>query len=232
MDQEEHAFQKGVKLINAGCVFSEFGTRRRRDSQTQNTVIEGLQRAAQEQHSSPGKFTGTSNVYFAMKYDIAPIGTMAHEWFMGIAATDNDYENATRIGLRNWTECFGKGVLAVALTDTFGTPAFLKVFKETIPKSINAVDGLDVNANIPSYAEIFTGVRQDSGDPHEYIRTMQRFYSATGLSKSRTIVFSDSLNVEKCLEYKQAAEQAGFQPTFGIGTFLTSQFLSTGRPTH
>ena len=36
-------------------------------------------------------------------------------------------------------------------------------------------------------------------------------------------MFSDSLNIELCLEYMQEAEDAGFQPTFGVGTFFTSK---------
>lgn len=43
------------------------------------------------------------------------------------------------------------------------------------------------------------------------------------MQEKKVIVFSDSLNIERCLEYKAAAEQAGFQPSFGIGTFLTSK---------
>lgn len=220
--QEEKAFAKGVKLLHGGCIFSEFGTRRRRDSITQDMVMQGLKRAAQHCLDSPGKLTGTSNVYFAMKYDIEPVGTMAHEWFMGIAASKNNYEEATRSGLKNWCECFGKGVLAVALTDTFGTPAFLRVFREPLPEHLrDGTDGKPV-----TYAEAFKGVRQDSGDPHEFITMMRDFYDSMGLAKGQTMVFSDSLNIEKALEYKESAERAGFQPTFGIGTFLTSEVSS------
>lgn len=37
------------------------------------------------------------------------------------------------------------------------------------------------------------------------------------------MVFSDSLDIEHCLEYKAIAEKAGFNPTFGVGTFFTSK---------
>lgn len=222
--QEEQAYEKGLKLIQGGCVFSEFGTRRRRDSKTQHMVIQGLKRAAQDSAEYAGKLTGTSNVYFAMQYGLDPVGTMAHEWFMGIAASEDDYEDATRTGLKKWTQCFGKGVLAVALTDTFGTPAFLKVFQEPIPMELTDTEPSSADGRkLPTYAEIFTGVRQDSGDPLNYISLMRDFYDDMGLPNGRTIVFSDSLNVEKCLEYKEYAQRAGFQPTFGIGTFLTSR---------
>jgi nicotinate phosphoribosyltransferase len=225
--QEENAYQKGLKLLQGGCIFSEFGTRRRRDTITQHMVIRGLKRAAEDCYSSSGKLTGTSNVYFAMKHDIAPIGTMAHEWFMGIAASSSDYEDATRKGLHNWCKCFGRGVLAVALTDTFGTPAFLKVFKEPYQQDQNQHQ----ITQKATYADIFKGVRQDSGDPHEYVKMMQRFYEENSLQKGQ-IVFSDSLNVERSIDYRNLALQAGFQPSFGIGTFFTSKIFSTSGRNH
>ncbi len=75
----------------------------------------------------------------------------------------------------------------------------------------------------PSYAQVFAGVRQDSGDPAGFVRMMRDFYDSVGIKDKKTIVFSDSLNIELCLEYMQEAEDAGFQPTFGVGTFLTSK---------
>ncbi|KAL8947174.1 MAG: hypothetical protein Q9222_006512 [Ikaeria aurantiellina] len=247
-DQEERAYSKGRKLMASGCVFSEFGSRRRRDYHTQDLVIRGLKRAAADGQGKgwKGRLSGTSNVHFAMKYGILPIGTVAHEWFMGIASITNDYEHANETALRYWVGCFGEGVLGIALTDTFGTSTFLKAFKRTMPTPANSVvddertlipgaaspplSPVDVNGSIGnteerSYAQIFQGVRQDSGNPIEYISIMRDFYDQEGIQEKKTIVFSDSLDVERCIEYKQAAEEAGFAPTFGVGTFLTSQSL-------
>jgi nicotinate phosphoribosyltransferase len=65
-------------MIRGGCVFSEFGSRRRRDYHTHDLVLQGLV-AASKALRGPGKLQGTSNVHFAMKYDLTPIGTVAHE---------------------------------------------------------------------------------------------------------------------------------------------------------
>ena len=260
--QEEKAYQKATRLLEHGCNFSEFGTRRRRDYHTHELVMQGLTRAASEAKKKgyTGKLSGTSNVHFAMRCGIPPVGTVAHEWFMGIASITNDYEHANETALRYWVGCFGEGVLGVALTDTFGTPTFLKSFKKTMPVMAEADKDTLVTVLTPeaprpalsetnnvvnvspsqvpsanhtsgrakprSYAETFTGVRQDSGDPLEFVKTMREFYDSQGVAEKKTIVFSDSLNIELCLQYKQAAEKAGFMPTFGIGTFFTSTPIS------
>ena len=257
--QEEKAYVKGIKLMEHGCVFSEFGTRRRRDYHTHDLVMQGLVRAARiaSEQKWKGKLSGTSNIHFAMKYGVPPVGTVAHEWFMGIASITNDYEHANETALRYWVGCFGEGVLGIALTDTFGTPVFLKAFKKSLPTVAQAeVDTTDTqlpSAPLPamsathtvvdttssgyqssqlhvtnvdpprSYAQTFTGVRQDSGNPLEFIKVMRDFYDSEGITDKKTIVFSDSLNIERCLEYMHVAEEAGFNPTFGIGTFLTSR---------
>jgi nicotinate phosphoribosyltransferase len=75
---EERAFGKAERLIRGGCTFSEFGSRRRRDYHTHDLVIQGLL-SASKQLDGPGKLQGTSNVHFAMKYNLTPIGTVAHE---------------------------------------------------------------------------------------------------------------------------------------------------------
>lgn len=110
--QEDKAFRKGCALLEHGCVFSEFGSRRRRDYHTQDLVMKGLCAAAKESQKKgwKGVFTGSSNVHFAMKYDVDPVGTVAHEWYMTIAAITDDYENANEIALRYWLGCFGEGV--------------------------------------------------------------------------------------------------------------------------
>jgi nicotinate phosphoribosyltransferase len=229
--QVEKAYQKGVQLLEEGCIFSEFGTRRRRDYRTQDLVLQGLRRAQDEatEKGWKGKLTGTSNVHFAMKHGLIPIGTVAHEWFMGVAAITNDYENANELALEYWTATFGEGVLAIALTDTFGTPTFLKAFKKEISSSSKEdaapIDGAGTKPRSgKTYAQVFTGVRQDSGDPLDFIKMMREFYDQEGIKDKKTIVFSDSLNIDLCLKYKAAAEAQGFQPTFGVGTFLTSKF--------
>jgi nicotinate phosphoribosyltransferase len=245
--QEDRAFEKGMRLLEAGCVFSEFGTRRRRDYHTQALVFRGLTRASKEaaKRGFSGKLSGTSNVHLAMRFNIPPVGTVAHEWFMGAAAITGDYRVATEEALCRWVGCFGEGVLGIALTDTFGTPEFLKAFskpiryleepppvtdrKPSIADSFISASGSVGQIKKPNktYAEVFTGVRQDSGDPKSFVELIRKFYNEQGIHDKKVIVFSDSLNIDKCLEYKKVSEEAGFQPTFGVGTFFTNDFVNT-----
>lgn len=256
------ACRKGEQLCQSGCFFSEFGSRRRRDYHTHDLVISGLQQAQDEASGKgwPGKLTGTSNVHFAMRHGIPPVGTVAHEFFMAIASITGDYENANETALRYWVGTFGAGVLGIALTDTFGTPSFLKAFAKPVSLATTPMDGAatsnasraDIGAagaaatkppvEAPlhdrqsegtqrTYAEVFTGTRQDSGEPAEFIKTMREFYDSVGIKEKKTIVFSDALNVEKAENLKLQAEASGFQPSFGIGTFFTNDYTrkSTGQ---
>ncbi|KAJ5558042.1 Nicotinate phosphoribosyltransferase [Penicillium sp. DV-2018c] len=223
--QEDKAYRKGCTLLRNGCVFSEFGSRRRRDYHTQDLVMKGLCRAAEEgkKQGWPGVLTGTSNVHFAMKYNTNAVGTVAHEWYMTIAAITDNYENANELALSYWLGCFGEGVLGIALTDTFGTPAFLDAFKKPISGPGQVSDGMSLTM---TYAQCYAGVRQDSGDPAYFVKMIRDFYDSQGITEKKTVVFSDSLNIENCLEYKTIAEEAGFNPTFGVGTFFTNDFIS------
>ncbi|KAG9707033.1 nicotinate phosphoribosyltransferase, partial [Aureobasidium melanogenum] len=75
--QIDKAYEKGLRLLEAGCSFSEFGSRRRRDYKTHDMVMQGLHQAKDEatKRSFPGKWAGTSNVHLAMKYNVPPVGT-------------------------------------------------------------------------------------------------------------------------------------------------------------
>jgi len=247
--QEDKAYDKGMRLLEAGCVVSEFGTRRRRDYHTQALVFRGLVKAKKEgeKWGLPGAISGSSNVHLAMRFGIPPIGTVAHEWFMGVAAITGNYKTATTTALSYWVGCFGEGVLGIALTDTFGTPVFLESFKEPIPymttsKSGTLSEDLETSearsrtllhtteGKVKTFAEVFAGVRQDSGDPANFVKIMRQFYDEQGIKDKKTIVFSDSLNIDLCIEYKKISDDAGFNTTFGVGTFLTNDFVhqSTG----
>ncbi|KAI5196420.1 hypothetical protein AUEXF2481DRAFT_47350 [Aureobasidium subglaciale EXF-2481] len=222
--QIDNAYEKGLRLLEAGCSFSEFGSRRRRDYKTHDLVMQGLTQAKDEatKRSFPGKWAGTSNVHMAMKYNVPPIGTVAHEWFMGIAAITNDYTKANETALQYWSGTFGRGVLSIALTDTFGTPDFLKAFKRPAPPGHSRDPSL--GKPNPSFAEVYTGTRQDSGNPFEFIKRMRDFYDEMNITVPKTIVFSDSLNVDRCIEYMYATQAAKLVPSFGVGTFFTNDF--------
>ncbi|KAH7884584.1 Quinolinate phosphoribosyl transferase [Phlebopus sp. FC_14] len=213
--QKEEAFGKALDLLEAGCTFSEFGTRRRRSYHTQDLVIASIIDASKSYTLSAagkdkrGKLAGTSNLYFAKKYNIRPVGTIAHEWFMGIAALNN-YENLTDEALELWETLYHEHEnLLNALTDTFSTQVFFK----------------DFEAN-PERAKKWKGLRQDSGNPEEFAPKAQLTYQKLNIPIStKTIIFSDALTKTKALILQEKCDELGVQCSFGIGTFLTNDFM-------
>ena len=96
--------------------FSEFGTRRRFSFDVQDRVISYLKKSAHY-------CTGTSNCYFAMKYEMKMMGTHPHEWFMFHGAQFG-YKHANYIALENWVNVYD-GDLGIALSDTYTSDIFL-----------------------------------------------------------------------------------------------------------
>ncbi|KAF8807093.1 nicotinate phosphoribosyltransferase [Phlegmacium glaucopus] len=208
--QDSVAYEKAKTLLEAQCHFSEFGTRRRRSFQAQDIVVKAMVRASEEIQSTGG-FSGTSNVHLAHKYNLTPIGTIAHEWFMGVAAL-NGYEHANSTALNLWEEIYGdKKSPLIALTDTFSTECFLREFVAE-----------------PERALRWTGLRQDSGDPFAFGPRVKAMYESIGIGhESKTLVYSDALTIDKCLAIKRQCDELGFyKVSFGIGTFLTNDFRS------
>lgn len=187
--------EEKVKLANeSGMLFSEFGTRRRFNYEVQDRVCAYLKENAKT-------CVGTSNVHFAMKYDMKPIGTHPHEWFMFHGA-QYGYKAANYIALENWVDIYD-GDLGIALSDTYTTDAFFRSFSLKL-------------------AKLFDGVRQDSGDEYEFTDKTINFYKSKGIDyHSKTIVFSNALDFPKALKILMYCKEKGIKCSFGIGTNLT-----------
>src|SRR5690606_1322402 len=96
----------------------------------------------------PEYFRGTSNVYLAKKYNLVPIGTMAHEYLQTFQAVGVQLVQSQAKALETWVHEY-RGDLGIALTDVVGMDAFLADF--------------DLY-----FAKLFDGLRHDSGDPVEW----------------------------------------------------------------
>jgi len=187
------AKSRAFKAIDAHI--SEFGTRRRFSFDVQDRILEILK----EQMGVC--LDGTSNVYLAMKHNLLPVGTHPHEWFMYHGAHFG-YPMANAASLKNWVDVY-HGNLGIALTDTYTADNFFKNF--------------DV-----AFSNLFRGLRCDSGDPLEFTDKVLNHYSSLGIDpKSKTVVYSDALDLEKVEEIKKYVN-GRVRDVYGIGTYLTN----------
>lgn len=191
---------KNASVLNAvlNLLFMEFGTRRRWSHDWQDYVIGVLAEECR------GALIGTSNVYFAKKYNLPCKGTHAHEWFMAMQALYRLLDSQ-KMGLQLWADEY-RGDLAIALGDTLGLDAFLRDFDRY-------------------FAKLYDGVRQDSGDPEEFHDKLVAHYQKINIDPTtKMLVFSDGQTIDSALDLldRLSKKKVHMQPSFGIGTSLTN----------
>ncbi|MBQ7217930.1 MAG: nicotinate phosphoribosyltransferase [Ruminococcus sp.] len=195
----ERRLNEKIEAMNNGTYtfkFAEFGCRRRLSREWQDVVV---RRFAKE----TDKLSGTSNVYLAMKYNLTPIGTYAHEYvqmYQGIDRIPLAYTN--HYAMRDWYDEY-QGDNGTALTDTITTDLFLMDFNRAMVNN-------------------YSGVRHDSGDPYAWGDKLIAHYKSYGVDpKTKVLLFSDSLDFDRAQAlYDYFKDRA--KVSFGIGTFCSN----------
>ncbi len=195
----EEKLDAKIKALNDGTYnfkFAEFGCRRRLSREWEEVVIRRL-------CFETDKCVGTSNVYFAMKMGLTPIGTYAHEFvqmYQGIDRIPLAYTNY--FAMEDWYEEY-KGDNGTALSDTITTDLFLMDFNHSMVNN-------------------YTGVRQDSGDPYEWGEKIIAHYKKYGADPmTKTLLFSNSLDFDEAEKIYQYFKNKS-KVSFGIGTFCSN----------
>ncbi|CAI0841249.1 Nicotinate phosphoribosyltransferase [Serratia quinivorans] len=172
----------------------DFGTRRRFSQAVQQAIVGTLK------NEFP-YLVGTSNYDLAHQLDLAPVGTQAHEWFQAHQQISPVLANSQRAALQAWLDEY-PDQLGIALTDCITMDAFLRDFG-------------------PQFAQRYQGLRHDSGDPFEWGEKAIAHFQKLGIDPmSKTLVFSDNLDLDKALAlYRHFYQRVNL--VFGIGTRLT-----------
>ena len=156
--------------------------------------------------AGPGQFAGTSNVLYAMKLGVTPLGTMAHEYLQACQALGPRLRDSQVFGFEMWAKEY-RGDLGIALSDVYGMSAFLRDF--------------DLY-----FCKLFDGARHDSGDPFAWGERLLDHYRKNRVDPlTKTLIFSDALTIPRTIElYQQFRGRC--QLAFGIGTNLTNDLGS------
>jgi len=195
----EERLSAKIKALNDGKYnfkFAEFGCRRRLSREWQDVVVRRLT-------SETDKCVGTSNVYLAMKYNLTPIGTYAHEYvqmYQGIDRIPLAYTNF--YAMRDWYDEY-QGDNGTALTDTITTELFLMDFNRSMVNN-------------------YSGVRHDSGDPYAWGERIISHYKSYGVDpRTKLLLFSDSLDFDRAQAlYDYFKDRV--KVSFGIGTYCSN----------
>jgi len=179
---------------------ADYGTRRRFSRAWHEEVLRTL---ADRLGAGPqGQFAGTSNVLFAMKLGLTPLGTMAHEYLQACQALGPRLRDSQVFAFESWAKEY-RGDLGIALSDVYGMDAFLRDFDMY-------------------FCKLFDGARHDSGDPFSWGERLIEHYRSNRVDPhTKTLIFSDALTVPRTIElYRRFSGRC--QLAFGIGTNLTN----------
>jgi len=206
--EQQRAAEKTREILQNGLVLGDMGTRRRLSFDHQDMVISTMKQVQAEggyddtdgHHAWTGRFTGTSNVLFAMKYDLTPIGTMSHQLIQFEENVSGVIECNFNM-MKKFSDVYD-GDNGIYLYDCFGD----KVFFSNLSKRM---------------AMMFVGLRVDSGDEREQIEKIIAKYESLGIDpKSKQVVFSNGLNIKKAIDIHRYVN-GRVQDSYGVGTFLT-----------
>ncbi len=187
---------------------ADYGTRRRFSKAWHEEVLRvlvarlGTAQSPGKVAGTAGQLAGTSNVLFAMKLGLTPLGTMAHEYLQACQALGPRLRDSQIYAFESWAKEY-RGDLGIALSDVYGMSAFLRDY--------------DLY-----FCKLFDGARHDSGDPFHWGERMLDHYGRNRVDpRTKTLIFSDALTVPRIIElYQQFKGRA--QLAFGIGTNLTN----------
>ena len=193
--------QEKMRLVKSDPALADFrvadyGTRRRFSKVWHDEVVATL-KARMLPH-----FVGTSNVLLAKRHDVKPLGTMGHEYLQACQALGPRLRDSQVYALEMWAREY-RGDLGIALSDVYGMGAFLRDFDMY-------------------FCKLFDGARHDSGDPFMWgERMIEHYRNNRSDPRTKTLVFSDSLNFPKAIELFRRFSQR-CKLSFGIGTNLTN----------
>ena len=179
---------------------ADYGTRRRFSKDWHEEV---LRRLIERLGAGPsGQLAGTSNVLYAMKLGLTPLGTVAHEYLQACQALGPRLRDSQIFAFDSWAKEY-RGDLGIALSDVYGMSAFLRDFDLF-------------------FCKLFDGARHDSGDPFAWGERLIAHYRNNRVDPhTKTLIFSDGLTVPRTIElYQQFRGRC--QLAFGIGTNLTN----------
>jgi nicotinate phosphoribosyltransferase len=187
---------------------ADYGTRRRFSKAWHEEVLRvlsvrlGTAQSPGNMAGVAGQLAGTSNVLFAMKLGLTPLGTMAHEYLQACQALGPRLRDSQIYGFESWAKEY-RGDLGIALSDVYGIDAFLRDYDMY-------------------FCKLFDGARHDSGDPFSWGERMIEHYTRNRVDpRTKTLIFSDGLTVPRTIElYQQFRGRC--QLAFGIGTNLTN----------
>ncbi len=194
------ALMRGEGL--ADLKIADYGTRRRLSKAWHEEVLRVLSAKLGASPAPTGQFAGTSNVLFAMKLGLTPLGTMAHEYLQAAQALGPRLRDSQIFAFESWAKEY-RGDLGIALSDVYGMSAFLRDFDMY-------------------FCKLFDGARHDSGDPFAWGERLLAHYKANRVDpQTKILIFSDGLTVPRTIELYQRFK-GRCQLAFGIGTNLTN----------